>query len=125
MHRQLLETWVSSFVTAKKQRDDIHVDQIDRAYADKDQWLRGATEILIAARDVRNVKKSICSFAVEFYLSPMPNKAAPKLTTAAELTAQFSWTPPMLVAYASGHEPWIRSPAAFSRRDAPLAGHRV
>ncbi len=108
-----LERWLASFATSHQNRDDIHIDEIDKAFKQKSEWLRGASDTLARARALRVAHGWDMSLAMELFLSAVRKRTVPKLATDKDITQQWSWTPPQLVAYARGHEPWSHSPEAF------------
>jgi hypothetical protein len=113
MKRAKLERWLASFATSNENRDDIHIDEIDKAFEQKSEWLRGASDTLATALALRVAHSWDMSLAMELYLSAVLKRTVPELTTDKEITQQLSHTPPQLAAYARGHEPWTHSPEAF------------
>jgi hypothetical protein len=113
MKRETVRHWLESFARRGQTRDDIHLDHVDRSLKDKSEWLRGAAECFGAARELRSASKWDVSLAIQFYLTSSADRLLVRPTTAKDLSAQLSHTPPALVAYKPSHEPWKLHPDAF------------
>ena len=97
--------------------DELHIDEIDPAWADRTQWLEGMTKGLEAVRTIctelapDKVPALICS------LEDGPRELPASLE---ELVNQFDWSPPAFYLFHRGQEPW-NLPSAVSRLiDLPL-----
>jgi hypothetical protein len=88
--------------------DDLHIDQIDPAWRDRDSWLKGSADALNLAQQL---KKSIAAEKTLAMMCALVSEdrefTLPRSPT--ELSEQMDWTPPSLYLFDPGNEPWVDS----------------
>ena len=111
--------WVKHVMTTGgiERFDELHLDQIDPAWADKSQWKRGMTASLEVARSICTELAPGKLLALICSLEDGPGAAPANLE---ELASQFDWTPPAFHLFHLGKEPWNQSSTDAKRIHLPL-----
>ncbi len=116
-----LQEWMVDFASdAGRTRDDIHIDQLDLRFRPDSTWVEGAQLTLAAARAVADSRSLPVTIAVQIFLAEGTVPLDPDSRLVHELLRLgLSWTPPSLVAYKRGEEPWVTD-TSFHRLEVPL-----
>lgn len=98
--------WLAAFAAqSERSRDDLHVDQINAAFKDRQTWADAGMQCFTSAVRVARAEKMPITVAMEFFLE---STEAPEGFAGGRLQDMaFSWTPPALTVYHKGTEPWI------------------
>lgn len=105
--------WLREFVdnSEHRQRDDLHVDQIDAAFRDPSTWATAAVDCLLAAAQVVAERSWPITVAIELFLQPGNSYEVLDVVGLDQLSNRWSHTPPALTVYRNGAEPWTKSKA--------------
>jgi hypothetical protein len=116
-----LQGWMGDFASDPgRSRDDIHIDKLDERFQSDSTWVEGAQVTLAAARRVADSRSLPVTLAVEIFLAEGTLPLRSDFRVVHELLSLgLSWTPPSLVAYKPGEEPWVAD-ASFHRVDASV-----
>ena len=116
-----IRTWMQHLLATGgiERFDDLHIDEIDEGWVDRNQWIRGMKESLEAARPIRSTTAPDKVLALVCSLEDGPCESPSNFE---KLAAQFDWSPPSLYLFHSGMEPWknLDSKSKFTRL--PLDG---
>ncbi len=88
--------------------DDLHVDEIDARYKDRDQWMNGVAHALEQAVAIRDEKDLPFTIAVGIALAPSAEALGAVPADTSELSDAMDLTPPSLYAFPVGQTPWIK-----------------
>jgi hypothetical protein len=97
--------------------DDLHVDQIDRVWKSREQWIPAALSSYEVAVEIRNEQKSDLSVVLAFSLESgeYPRRLVPH--NLAELEANLHATPPSLYLFRPGTEFWTQEADQMTVQD--------
>jgi hypothetical protein len=88
--------------------DDLHIDRIDPAWRDRGFWLKGCSDAIDLAKELKKTIAPDKSLALMCALVSEKGELAPPRTPA-ELLEQTDWSPPSLYLFDPESEPWADS----------------
>lgn len=105
-----IRDWLQRFTaTPERIRDDLHVDQIDTRFKNRDMWADAAVTCLQLGVDTARAERLRVIVAVEFFLETSPEPVGYQGGRVHDL--RFSWTPPALTVFRADAAPWTKSDA--------------
>lgn len=106
-----IDAWLRKFMddSEHRRRDDLHVDQIDAVFRDPSAWATAAVQCLRVAARVAEEQSWPITVAVELFLRPGSSHESLDVVDLDQLSDRWSHTPPALVVYRNGAEPWTKS----------------
>ena len=95
---QVIERWMLTIVTdgGIARLDDLHIDQIDEQWKDRNVWVRAAFEAYRIAVALRNRYQLPFVVALGFSLETGPESQGLDFYTPAEFAERLNWSPPSL-----------------------------
>lgn len=117
---------MSAFVSSAngRNRDDLHIDDIDPEFTDQVVWLGAAVDCLVAAASSVVVHDWPITVAMEFFIEPSGSPEDIGALGLDELSTRWSPTPPALTVYRRGVEPWTAK-SSFTRVQLEINDHRL
>jgi len=118
-HSFIVAKWMTEIIQdgGIDRYDNLHIDQIEKLWADRKYWLSGAIQafqIALNQRDRLNVGLVI---AVGFSLINSEEPIGLNFTSREEFETQFDSSPPSLYLFYEGQEPWKEKQSATSLED--------
>jgi hypothetical protein len=107
--RLAIEAWMTSNL---KQRgydryDDLHIDQIDQTWRDRDSWIEGGLQAFRTALEIRNKSALDVSVVLAYSLDARSRESRNlDFWTTKELLESLGSSPPSLYLFQKGREPW-------------------
>ena len=113
-----IEQWMLAVIKdgGIERYDDLHIDQIDPRWADREFWVSGALEAFKIATRLRDRHLLQLTISVAFSLKDGRKVIGMNLRTLKALEKKMSWMPPSLYLFKSGTEPW-NHPSAVAVSD--------
>jgi len=105
--RAAIEDWMRMVLATGgiERFDDLHIDDIDGAWKDRESWLDGSSKAITLAKELKTGIAPAKTLAIMCALSgDASDLVAPSSPT--ELSEQIDWTPPSLYLFDPGNEPW-------------------
>jgi hypothetical protein len=121
----VIEKWMLAIIDdgGIDRLDDLHIDEIDSRWKNREHWVEGGLEALRVAKAVRDRKQLPFTVALAFSLKSAELPIGVDFRTRPELEERFDWSPPSLFLFRRGGEPSARivsraaaqklSPASF------------
>lgn len=108
--RIVIENWMRMVLATGgiERFDDLHIDQIDPVWRDRDSWVDGSSDALTLARELKEAIAPEKTLVIMCGLSREDREVAPPHSLA-ELAVQMDWTPPSLYLFDPENEPWVDS----------------
>src|SRR5258706_7110510 len=107
-HREVIRSWMTASARdgGISRHDDLHIDQIDRAWKSREQWIPAALSSYEVALEIRDEQKCDLSVVLAFSLQSgeYPRRLVPH--SHSELEASLHATPPSLYLFRPGTEFW-------------------
>jgi hypothetical protein len=94
--------------------DDLHIDHIEKEWADRKYWLNGAIQAFQIASNQRDRLDVGLVVAVGFSLTGSEEPIGPNFTSSEEFEMQLDSSPPSLYLFYRGQEPWKEKQSASS-----------
>ncbi len=109
-HEEIIRIWMETIIKdgGIERYDDLHVDQIDRAWKARARWIEAALESFEIAVGLRNNGKSKLSVVLAFSLESDEFPKGLDFTNLEGLEKNFHATPPSLYLFLAGTEFWTR-----------------
>ena len=92
-----------------RERAELHVDVLDAGARDRSRWLSSACDHFKALCRHCEQRGHPCTAALQLYLTSGNPRLGGAFTSWSELSDQLSWTPPSIIVYRSGQEPWVEN----------------
>jgi len=108
MKTERIRRWVDSTAAGRGDLDflDLHVDEIDPAFENRESWIDAAIESLRIALLHRNSRDLPFTIAVGFSLSPTELRKTTSELALNDLQREVDDSPPSLYLFARNEEPW-------------------
>lgn len=108
--RSIIENWMRMVLATGgiERFDDLHIDQIDPVWRDRDSWVDGSSDALTLARELKEAIAPEKTLVIMCGLSSEDREVAPPHSLV-ELAIQMDWTPPSLYLFDPRNEPWVDS----------------
>jgi len=108
---ETVEQWMSTIVGdgGVRRLDDLHIDQINPEWRDRNQWIQGGLKAFRIGVDIRNRNHLPFSVALGFSLESGVQPRGVDFRTNEELSARLDWSPPSLYLFPRGEEPHTQS----------------
>jgi hypothetical protein len=103
---EAIENWMLTIVDdgGILRLDDLHIDEIDSAWKDRNRWVEGGLEAFRAARKLRDRHGLPLTVAVAFSLDSDGQRRGIDFQTRSELEEKLNWSPPSLYLFHRGEE---------------------
>jgi hypothetical protein len=104
---EAIERWMSAILTdgGILRFDDLHIDQVDPAWRDRNQWIEAGLEAFRISIDVRNRNRLPFGVGLGFSLESGNQARGIDFQTREEPYARLDWSPPSLHLFRRGAEP--------------------
>jgi hypothetical protein len=108
--RSVVENWMRMVLATGgiERFDDLHIDQIDPAWRDRESWVEGCSNALTLARELKETIAPEKTLVIMCGLTRDDREVAPPRSPT-ELAVQMDWTPPSIYLFDSDNEPWVDS----------------
>jgi hypothetical protein len=87
--------------------DDLHIDQIDKNWKDRSEWLNAGLAAYRLAIDLRDQHQLDFTVSLAFSLQSGDKPRGLDFTSSQELGDVLDWSPPSLYLFRMGEEPWV------------------
>jgi hypothetical protein len=106
-HEQIIEKWMLATVGdgGIERFDDLHIDQIDKRWADRRLWVDGALESFQAAARVLGRHSYELTLSAAFTLRDGRKRVGVNFRTLESFGGRLDWMPPSLYLFRKGQEP--------------------
>jgi hypothetical protein len=107
-HEARIESWMAEVVKdgGLERYDDLHIDQVDSQWANREQWLRAGLEAYRIAVGLRESHKFNLVVVLAFSLESGESRKGLNFTTLDGLQAELDWSPPSLYLFRPERVPW-------------------
>ena len=106
----VIRNWLRAFATStERNRDDLHVDQINSEFKNPRRWSEAGVQCLHLAFDAVQSENLPVTVAMEFFLAASQEPTGYSGGRVQDL--RFSWTPPALTVFRPDAVPWRQSDA--------------
>lgn len=105
---EIVESWMTDVLKSGgiPRFDDLHIDQIDPGWKDRNQWLDGGLEAFRIAASLRDRRRFSVDVALAFSLEAGRTPRGVDFQAASELKRSFDWSPPSLYLLPPGRKLW-------------------
>jgi hypothetical protein len=103
-----IEHWMTTIVGdgGVERYDDLHIDEIDANWANRDQWVRAAFEAFRMAVGLRELHKLPLVVVLAFSLEAGEQQRGIDFETVDEFQSELDWSPPSLYLLPAESVPW-------------------
>jgi hypothetical protein len=107
-HSAIVEQWMTTIIQdgGIDRYDDLHIDRIEKEWADRKSWLSGAIQAFQIALHQRDRHNAALVVAVGFSLICSHQSIGVNFATLDGLEAQLDTSPPSVYLFHAGQEPW-------------------
>jgi hypothetical protein len=105
--RSRIEQWMLAIISdgGVDRFDDLHIDQLNPRWGDKNRWIEGGVEAFRTALSVRNQHRLPFTVCLAFSLVATDQPCGIDFQTREDLLAKLDWSPPSLYLFDRGKEP--------------------
>ena len=103
-----IERWMTTIVRdgGVERYDDLHIDEIDAHWANRDQWVRAGFEAFRIAVGLRELHKLALVVVLAFSLESGERQRGIDFETVDEFQSELDWSPPSLYLFPAESVPW-------------------
>jgi hypothetical protein len=105
----VIKKWMLSIISdgGVGRYDDLHIDQIDKNWGDRQKWLDAGLEAFRLAIDLRDQHQLDFTVSLAFSLQSGDKPRGLDFTNNQEFMDALDWSPPSLYLFRTGEEPWV------------------
>lgn len=105
--RGRIEEWMLAIISdgGAERFDDLHIDEINPQWEDKDRWIEGGLKAFRTALSVRDQHRLPFTVCLGFSLVATEQACGIDFQTRQDLLAKLDWSPPSLYLFDRGKEP--------------------
>lgn len=106
--RSRIERWMLAIISdgGVERLDDLHIDNINPRWKDKNRWIEGGLEAFRTALSVRDQHRLPFTVCLTFSLVAKNQPCGIDFQTREDLLANLNWMPPSLYLFDRGKEPY-------------------
>ena len=104
---EVIQEWMLAIVDdgGVRRFDDLHIDQIDSAWEDREHWVEGGLKAFRLAQVLRDRNGLPFTVGLSFSLASDRRALGVDFRTQRELEGRLNWSPPSLHLFQRGEEP--------------------